>query len=218
VAATGFLPRVLSFLCALSHLERDAHRPNHLFIQPQTPLSPGESVSQLVTSHTQSRTAWPQQPTEIQTPSFLKTGSEMEKWSHGHGFGTEASRTSSISDRGCTRIPRHHTGFSVQNRGETGSFRINHRLLVQYGGIHGFSQSQTQAFRITGMHEGSLQNSGQSYCSEPVHAQAVRSNGRRNPSHSSTLAILFACTRVDTCRPGTACVPPARITFPWLGT
>ena len=57
VTATGFIPRVLSFLYTLSHLERDAHRPNHLFIQPQTPLLPGESVSQLVTSHTQSRTA-----------------------------------------------------------------------------------------------------------------------------------------------------------------
>jgi hypothetical protein len=74
---------------------------------------------------------------------FLKTGSEMEKWSHRNGFGTEASHTSSISDRGCTRIPRHHTGFSVQNKGESGSFGINHRLLVQYRGIHGFSQSQT---------------------------------------------------------------------------
>jgi hypothetical protein len=42
VAATRFLPGVLSFLCALSHLERIAHRP---------------------TSHTQSSTAWPQQPT-----------------------------------------------------------------------------------------------------------------------------------------------------------
>jgi hypothetical protein len=29
--------------------------------------------------------------------------------------------------------------FPVQNRGETDSFRIDHRLLVQYGGIHGFS-------------------------------------------------------------------------------
>jgi hypothetical protein len=173
VAATGFIPRVLSFLCALSHLERDAQRPNHLFIQPQTPLLPRESVSQLVIGHTQSRTAQLQLPTEIQTPTSSKTGSEMAKWSHGHGFGTEVSRTSSISDRGCTRIPGHHTGFLVQNRGESGSFRINHRLLVQYGGIHEFSQSQKWDFWITDMHEGSLQNSGPSYCSKPVHAQVV---------------------------------------------
>ena len=33
VAATGFLPGVLSFLCALSHLERVAHRPSNLFFQ-----------------------------------------------------------------------------------------------------------------------------------------------------------------------------------------
>ena len=41
VAATGFLPGVLSFLYALSHLERISHRP---------------------TRHTQSSTAWSQQP------------------------------------------------------------------------------------------------------------------------------------------------------------
>jgi hypothetical protein len=170
VAATGFIPRVLSFLSALSHLERDAHRPNHLFIQPQTSLSPRESVSQLVMGHTQSHTVQLQLPMEIQTPTSSKTGSEMAKWSHGHGFGTEASRTSSISYRGCTWITRHHTGFSVQNRGESGSFKINHRLLVQYEGIHEFSQSQTRAFQITETHEGSLQNLGPSYCSNPVHA------------------------------------------------
>jgi hypothetical protein len=65
VAATRFIPRVLSFLCTLSDLERDAHRPNHLFIQPQTPLSPGDIISQLVTSHTQSHTTQLQLPTEI---------------------------------------------------------------------------------------------------------------------------------------------------------
>jgi hypothetical protein len=46
VAATGFLPGVLSFLCALSHLERVAHRPSNLFFQLQSPLSPRESVVQ----------------------------------------------------------------------------------------------------------------------------------------------------------------------------
>jgi hypothetical protein len=33
VATTGFLPGVLSFLCALSHLERVTHRPSNLFFQ-----------------------------------------------------------------------------------------------------------------------------------------------------------------------------------------
>jgi hypothetical protein len=177
VAATGFIPRVLSFLCALSHLERDAHRPNHLFIQPQTPLSPGESVSQRPYAVPHCAAAITHGNTDI---SFLKTGSAMAKWSHDHSFGTEASRTSSISDRGCTRIPRHHTGFSAQNKGESGSFGINHRLLVQYEGIHGFSQSQTQAFRITETHEGSLQNSGPSYMLRP--SDRMRAGG---PSHSS---------------------------------
>jgi hypothetical protein len=80
-----------------------------------------------------------------------------------------------------TDSPDTTRDFLVKNIGETDSFIIDHRLLVQYRGIHRFSQNQTQTFRITGMHEGSLQNLGQSYYSEPVHAQAVRSNGRRNP-------------------------------------
>jgi hypothetical protein len=51
VTATGFLPGVLSFLCALSHLERITHMP---------------------TSHTQSSTAWSQQPTEKIDTGFPK--------------------------------------------------------------------------------------------------------------------------------------------------
>jgi hypothetical protein len=33
VVATGFLPRVLSFLYAFSHLERVSHRPRNMFFQ-----------------------------------------------------------------------------------------------------------------------------------------------------------------------------------------
>jgi hypothetical protein len=33
------------FLCALSHLERVAHRPKNLLLQPQPPPLPGESVA-----------------------------------------------------------------------------------------------------------------------------------------------------------------------------
>jgi hypothetical protein len=56
MAATGFLPGVLSFLCALSHLERVAHRPNNLLFQIQPPLSPGESVVQIGQQATQDQT------------------------------------------------------------------------------------------------------------------------------------------------------------------
>jgi hypothetical protein len=62
VAATRFLPGVLSFLCALSHLERIAHRPttcssnlNHLSHLKRV-------LYNWITSPTQSSTAWPQQP------------------------------------------------------------------------------------------------------------------------------------------------------------
>jgi hypothetical protein len=78
------------FLRALSHLERVAHRPDNLPLQPQPPPSPGESVAhrpdnlllqlhsstrrttvrlnkeQMTTTITLSQgTAWPQQPTVI---------------------------------------------------------------------------------------------------------------------------------------------------------
>jgi hypothetical protein len=56
MAATRFLPGVLSFLCALSHLEGVAHRSNNLFFQLQPPLSPGESVVQTGQQATQDQT------------------------------------------------------------------------------------------------------------------------------------------------------------------
>jgi hypothetical protein len=37
--------RISHFSCTLSHLERVAHRPKNLLLQPQPPLSPGESIS-----------------------------------------------------------------------------------------------------------------------------------------------------------------------------
>jgi hypothetical protein len=75
VAATRFLPGVLSFLCALSHLERIAHRP---------------------TSHMQSSTAWPQQPTGKNRHRLAQTGSTITGWSHGHGFWIGTPRTGSL--------------------------------------------------------------------------------------------------------------------------
>jgi hypothetical protein len=79
VAATGFIPRVLSFLCALSHLERDAHRPNHLFIQPQTP-SHLERVFHNWSQAIRSPTLQLQLPTEIQT---LASSKRVQKWKNG---------------------------------------------------------------------------------------------------------------------------------------
>jgi hypothetical protein len=172
--ATRFLPGVLSFLCAFSHLERNDHRPNHLFSQPQTPLSPGESVSPLPTSHMQSITVWPQQPMGKIDISFLKL---VQRWKIDLMvivLGQRSHAQAQSQEVDAHGFSRHNMGFSVQRRSETGSFRINHRILVQYRRIHRFSQSQTPGFWITGMHEGSLQNSGHSYCSKPVHAQAVR--------------------------------------------
>jgi hypothetical protein len=56
MAATRFLSGVLSFLCALSHLEGVTHRPNNLFFPLQPPLSPRESVVQTGQQATQDQT------------------------------------------------------------------------------------------------------------------------------------------------------------------
>jgi hypothetical protein len=119
----------------------------------------------------------------------------MEKMAQGHGFGTEISRTGSISGSGCTRILQTQHGlFPDSNRGETGSFRIDHSFLVQYGGIHGFFQFR----RCTRF-----------FCRARVSrtAQSPYPSGSPLPSECvppsrSTQTVLFACTRVDTCRPG----------------
>jgi hypothetical protein len=85
VVAIRFLPRVLSFLCALSHLERIAHRP---------------------TSHMQSSTAWPQQPTGKNRHRFAQTGSTITGWSHDHGFwDRDSTHRLALSDKGCIGFP-----------------------------------------------------------------------------------------------------------------
>jgi hypothetical protein len=100
VVATGFLPGVLSFLCALSHLERITHR--HLFPQAQ----------------------------------------QWKKWLRVTASGQRSHAQARSRAVDAHRFSRHNTGFFDSNRGETGSFRIDHSFLVQYGGIHGFFSSQ----------------------------------------------------------------------------
>jgi hypothetical protein len=66
----------------------------------------------------------------------------MEKWLRVTASGQRShaqARSRAVDAHG---FSRHNTGFFDSNRGETGSFRIDHRLLVQYGGIHGFFSSE----------------------------------------------------------------------------
>jgi hypothetical protein len=128
VAATGFLPGVLSFLRALSHLERIAHRPttyssnlNHL------------SHLERVLHHWPTRphavsTAWSQQLTG-KTDTGFPTGSTMV----GHFyFPIRQHRIDSRSGcRGCvTNNPcRVNTGSNCSDRGGTGYLRSQPRLF-----------------------------------------------------------------------------------------
>jgi hypothetical protein len=70
-----------------------------------TSLTWRECCSNWPTSHTQSSTAWPQQPTG-KTDTGFPTGSTMTGWSHGYGLGTKIPHIGSISsDRGCLSLP-----------------------------------------------------------------------------------------------------------------
>jgi hypothetical protein len=101
VAVTGFLPGVLSFLCALSHLERIAHRP---------------------TSHTQSSTVWPQQPTGKTDTGFPKLVQQSQD-----GLTITASGQGLHAQARSVRQRMHRL-----SKFDTGSPRINTvRLLVQ---------------------------------------------------------------------------------------
>jgi hypothetical protein len=121
VAATRFLPGVLFFLYALSFLERIAHRSTNL---PHSPALCGHTTNG-----------------KTDTTFFHRLSNG--KMAQGHCFRIEISHKGSISGSGCTQILQtQHEIFSNSNKGETGSFRIDYRLLIQYSGIHGFFSSE----------------------------------------------------------------------------
>jgi hypothetical protein len=169
VAATGFLPGVLSFLCALSHLERIAHRPT-TYSSNLNHLSHLERVLyNWPTSPTQSSTAWPQQPmgkidTGFPTGSTMADGltqHKIDSWlSQGQKFHTGVNTGSICSDRGCLIFSEINTDFSCLEgvRGILAEVRTGSR------------------FRRSGRME-------------------------EEPPTRLILALLFACTWVDTCHP-----------------
>jgi hypothetical protein len=96
--------------------------------------------------------------------------------------------------------------------------RLFQNFLVQYGGIHGFSQSQTQTFRITGTHEGSCRTRD----SRTLRAR-TRSGSpiewEKEPPHGPPWPFYSHAPGLTLVTHGTACVPPARITSsPWSET
>jgi hypothetical protein len=187
VATTGFLPGVLSFLCALSHLERVAHRPRNLFFQLQSPLSPGESVVQTGQQATCSpalcghNNQWGKQTRAFQT------GSTMTGWSHGYGFGTEIPHTGSIcSDRGCIRFSRNQHRLSLKS---------THRLRPPVSEWHEVSCRGRMRHIVQKMHGDSSQRS------DGFTPRQLRVEWWRNPPTRLISDALFACAWVDTCHP-----------------
>jgi hypothetical protein len=190
MAATGFLPGALSFLCALSHLEGVAHRP---------------------TSLTQSSTAWSQQPTGKMDTGFPKPVQQSqddltvlisEQGLHAQARSAFPGKTKTLPSKltWTFRSGNAHTGFlshtdsTALNKGKHAFFSTQHRLPLCIRHTRGLLQ--TGSYRST--------------------LRAVGSNGMREPPPpppppTAYLSVLFACVRVDTCHPGTACVPPARM-------
>jgi hypothetical protein len=126
----------------------------------------------------------------------------MANRSHSHGFGTEILCTGSISGSGCTRILQTQhglfrfktevkpalsestTGFWFSTEVYTGFLKARHRLFG--------SQGCTKVLCRT-----RVSRTAQS----PYTLRQSDRMGEGTPSRF-TLAILFACTRVDTCRRG----------------
>jgi hypothetical protein len=195
VAATGFLPGVLSFLCALSHLERVAHRPttcssnfNH--------LSHLERVLYKLAN----------KPHAVQHCVATTTNGENR-----HGLSNRLSNDRMVSrlwlgDRDSThRLDLFRQRMSRLSRNQHRlSPKSTHRLLSVTScprrgrfRLHGSQQDvraiseQIQAFLLV---------SGSAEVGR-VHAQKVEGRMEEEPPTWLISAILFACVWVDTCHP-----------------
>jgi hypothetical protein len=96
VAVTRFLPGVFSFLCTLSLLERICSQANNVFFQPQSPLSPGESVLQLANKPHIVYHCMATQPTR----------------KNGHDFPTSSTMVDGIMDMATDKAP--HIGSTLR--------------------------------------------------------------------------------------------------------
>jgi hypothetical protein len=215
VAATGFLPGILSFLCALSHLEGVAHRSINLFFQLQPPLSPGESVVQTG-----------QQATQDQTLHIHHNQREI-RHEHPRIAPDRCNSINRLSRDGVFSIWQHgidsHSGFSgmrdessTQGSMQTPRFRTEKGVPAFPNNTDSFPKS-TQASRSGNAHTGFLRarhrllnhrdarrfSTGVGLVVLSRAPYAFRQSGRmeEEPFSRLTLAILFACVRVDTCHP-----------------
>jgi hypothetical protein len=197
VAATGFLPGVLSFPCALSHLERIAHRPP---------------------SHTQSSTAWSQQPMgKIDTgfPNWfsnhrmdsrprLRNGDlthrlDLGQWMHMDS--PDTTQDFSVQTEVKPTLSESITGFWFSMEVYTGFLRARHRLFGSQGCMKVLCRTW-------------VSRTAQS----PYTLRQSDRMGEGDPSHNSPWPFYSHAPGLTLVALGTACVPPARITFPWSGT
>jgi hypothetical protein len=184
VAATGFLPGILSFLCALSHLEGVAHRSINLFFQLQPPLSPGESVVQTSQQATQDQTTLDSQGCVTSRPCRGRCRLP----------GLEQRREYQLSEQH-RLFPEIYTGFSFREC------------------THGFSQSQTQTFESQGCTKVLYRSRVGRTIQGPYAFRKSGRKWRRNPSHGSPWPFYSHASGLTLVTHGTACVPPARITL-----
>jgi hypothetical protein len=96
MAATRFLPGVLSFLYALSHLEGVAHRPTSYTHSPVL-----RSLNN---------------PTGKTDTGSIATSSTITEWSHGHSFGTGNAHTGFLRARHSLLKSQGRSNFLYRNQ------------------------------------------------------------------------------------------------------
>jgi hypothetical protein len=98
VAAIGFLLGVLSFLCALSHLEKITHRPTNCSSNLNHLSHLERVLYNWPTSHMQSSTMWPQQPMGKIDTAFQ----HVQQWQVTYYFSIRQHRIDShFGSQGC---------------------------------------------------------------------------------------------------------------------
>jgi hypothetical protein len=137
VETTGFLPGVLSFpLRTLSPGESRSQAKQPVLPTSITYLTGRECCTNWPTSHTQSSTAWPQQPMGKIDTGF-PTGLAMTGWSRGYGLGIEIPHTGSIcSDRGYLGFLEINTAYPQNQHRLFPRFQNCSRSHAEVGSVH----------------------------------------------------------------------------------
>ena len=186
VAATGFLPRALSFLCALSHLEGVAHRP---------------------TSLTQSSIAWSQQPTGKTDTGFPKpvqqSQDDLTVLISEQGLHAQASSASPNNKDPSTqikhRLPIQGMRTRVFSETDTDSIALDR-------GVHGFFRTNTSFLFCIRITRGSLTD-----WLPLIPPQDSRIEMDENTPHNLLHLFYLHAPGLTLVTLGTSCVPSVRL-------